>query len=173
MSDKFQGYQPDQNTHHSAVSGQTLEAAIADLDGFYTFAVGTRDGFSVLRDPIACKPAVMAETDDWVAMASEFRSLAQLPGVDDATVAARARELLANDGEIKRQFDNRSLTVSTLRTAVATSLGVDEEAIKKVVNATLILGTPRRYLLDQVRAELREQDDGSDSDVGAYFELSD
>ena len=88
-------------------------------------------------------------------------------------MAARARELLANDGEIKRQFDNRSLTVSTLRTAVATSLGVDEEAIKKVVNATLILGTPRRYLLDQVRAELREQDDGNDSDVGAYFELSD
>ncbi|MDD9902642.1 MAG: glutamine amidotransferase family protein [Rhodospirillaceae bacterium] len=65
---------------------EALEAAIADLDGFYTFAVGTRDGFSVLRDPIACKPAVMAETDDWVAMASEFRSLAQLPGVDDATV---------------------------------------------------------------------------------------
>ena len=63
-----------------------LEAAIIDLDGFYTFAVGTRDGFSVLRDPIACKPAVMAETDDWVAMASEFRALAQMPGVDDATV---------------------------------------------------------------------------------------
>ena len=48
--------------------------------------MGTRDGFSVLRDPIACKPAVMAETDDWVAMASEFRALAQLPGVADATV---------------------------------------------------------------------------------------
>ena len=45
-----------------------------DLDGFYTFAVGTADGFAVLRDPIACKPAVMAETDDWVAMASEYRA---------------------------------------------------------------------------------------------------
>ncbi len=65
---------------------EALEAAISDLDGFYTFAVGTRDGFSVLRDPIACKPAVMAETDDWVAMASEFRALAQLPGVEGATV---------------------------------------------------------------------------------------
>ena len=65
---------------------EALEASIKDLDGFYTFAVGTRDGFSVLRDPIACKPAVMAETDDWVAMASEFRSLAQLPGVKQATV---------------------------------------------------------------------------------------
>ena len=65
---------------------QALEAALTDLDGFYTFAVGTRDGFSVLRDPIACKPAVMAETDDWVAMASEFRALSDLPDVSHAKV---------------------------------------------------------------------------------------
>ena len=65
---------------------QALETAIKDLDGFYTFAIGTRDGFSVLRDPIACKPAVMAETDDWVAMASEFRALARMPDVTNATV---------------------------------------------------------------------------------------
>ena len=93
--------------------------------------------------------------------------------VDDATVAQRTRDLMLIDEEIRRQYRDGSLTVKTVRRAVATSLGVDEEAIKKVVNATLILGTPRRYLLDQVRAELREQDDGSDSDVGAYFELSD
>ena len=95
------------------------------------------------------------------------------------------------DEEIRRQYRDGSLTVGTVRRAVATGLGVDEEAIKKVVNATLILGTPRRYLLDQVRAELQAEgaapspaaqdaapppaapDDGSDSDVGAYFELSD
>ena len=65
---------------------QALETAIKDLDGFYTFAIGTREGFSVLRDPIACKPAVMAETDDWVAMASEFRALARMPDVTKATV---------------------------------------------------------------------------------------
>lgn len=69
-----------------ATIAEALEAALSDLDGFYTFAVGTRDGFSVLRDPIACKPAVMAETNDWVAMASEFRALAQLPGVEGASV---------------------------------------------------------------------------------------
>jgi glutamate synthase domain-containing protein 1 len=63
-----------------------LEAALEDLDGFYTFAIGTEDGFAALRDPIACKPAVLAETDDWVAMASEFRSLAHLPGVENAKV---------------------------------------------------------------------------------------
>jgi amidophosphoribosyltransferase len=63
-----------------------LERALQDLDGFYTFAIGTKDGFAVLRDPIACKPAVMAETDDWVAMASEFRAIAQLPGVDNANI---------------------------------------------------------------------------------------
>jgi glutamate synthase domain-containing protein 1 len=65
---------------------QALEGCLEDLDGFYTFAVGTADGFAVLRDPIACKPAVMAETDDWVAMASEYRAIAVLPGASDAVV---------------------------------------------------------------------------------------
>ncbi len=65
---------------------EALAAAIRDLDGFYTFAIGTRDGFAVLRDPIACKPAVLAETDDWVAMSSEFRAIAQLPGAENARV---------------------------------------------------------------------------------------
>jgi glutamate synthase domain-containing protein 1 len=63
---------------------QALEGCLDDLDGFYTFLVGTADGFAVLRDPIACKPAVLAETDDWVAMASEWRALAVLPGAADA-----------------------------------------------------------------------------------------
>jgi glutamate synthase domain-containing protein 1 len=65
---------------------QALNGCLQDLDGFYTFAVGTRDGFAVLRDPIACKPAVLAETDDWVAMASEYRAIAHLPGAERATV---------------------------------------------------------------------------------------
>ncbi|MDG4647775.1 glutamine amidotransferase family protein [Roseibacterium sp. SDUM158017] len=65
---------------------QALEAALARLDGFYTLTIGTRDGFAVLRDPIACKPAVLAETDRWVAMASEFRAIAQLPGVEAARI---------------------------------------------------------------------------------------
>ena len=65
---------------------QALQAALDDLDGFYTFAIGTADGFAVLRDPIACKPAVLAETDAYVAMASEFQALSGLPGIDDAEV---------------------------------------------------------------------------------------
>jgi glutamate synthase domain-containing protein 1 len=65
---------------------QALEGCLEDLDGFYTFAVGTADGFAVLRDPIACKPAVLAETDDWVAMASEYRAIATLPDADRATI---------------------------------------------------------------------------------------
>ena len=63
---------------------QALEGCLDDLDGFYTFAVGTAEGFAVLRDPIACKPAVLAETDEWVAMSSEWRSIAVLPGAADA-----------------------------------------------------------------------------------------
>ena len=65
---------------------QTLESALRDLDGFYTFAIGTMSGFAVLRDPIGCKPAVLAETDDYVAMASEFQALAELPGIDRAAI---------------------------------------------------------------------------------------
>ncbi len=65
---------------------EAMEAGLKDLDGFYTLTMGTRDGFAVLRDGIACKPAVLAETDDWVAMASEFRGLADLPGVAAAKV---------------------------------------------------------------------------------------
>ena len=63
---------------------QALEGCLDDLDGFYTLAVATADGFAVLRDPIACKPAVLAETDDWVAMGSEWRAIAVLPGSADA-----------------------------------------------------------------------------------------
>lgn len=65
---------------------EALEAGLRDLDGFFTFAIGTRTGFAVLRDGFACKPAVLAETGDWVAMASEFRSLAELPGVEHADI---------------------------------------------------------------------------------------
>src|SRR2546423_13194135 len=65
---------------------EALEGCLDDLDGFYTFLVGTADGFAVLRDPIACKPAVLAETDDWVAMASEYRAIAVLPGASDARI---------------------------------------------------------------------------------------
>jgi len=65
---------------------EALEDGIKDLDGFYTFLVGTHDGFAVVRDPIACKHAVMAETDDWVAMATEYRAIAHLPGADDAKI---------------------------------------------------------------------------------------
>jgi len=63
-----------------------LENGLKDLDGFYTFLVGTREGFAVIRDPIACKPAVIAETDDWAAMATEYRAIAPLPGVEQAKI---------------------------------------------------------------------------------------
>ena len=65
---------------------QALEASLSDLDGFYTFVVGTETGFAVLRDPISCKPAVMAETDQYVAFGSEYRALVGLPGIEAAHV---------------------------------------------------------------------------------------
>jgi glutamate synthase domain-containing protein 1 len=66
--------------------GEALESSLKDLDGFYTFVVGTEDGFGVLRDPIACKHAVMAETDQYVAFGTEFRALSALPGIEKAKI---------------------------------------------------------------------------------------
>ena len=66
--------------------GQALQKSLDDLDGFFTFVVGTKNGFGVIRDPIACKPAVMAETEQYVAFGSEYRALVNLPGIDRAKV---------------------------------------------------------------------------------------
>ncbi len=66
--------------------GDALQSALGELDGFYTFVVGTASGFGVLRDPVACKPAVLAETDRYVAFASEYRALVDLPGIEGAHI---------------------------------------------------------------------------------------
>jgi glutamate synthase domain-containing protein 1 len=70
--------------------GDDLETALINLgkvfDGFYTLVVTTADSMAVVRDPIACKPAIIAETDDYVAMASEYRALAALPGIETARI---------------------------------------------------------------------------------------
>ena len=65
---------------------QSLQKGLTELDGFYTFLVGTKNGFGVLRDPIACKPAVMAETQEYVAFGSEYRAFAKLPEIQSARV---------------------------------------------------------------------------------------
>jgi amidophosphoribosyltransferase len=71
---------------NGATLGEALTSSLDDLDGFFTFVVGTKDGFGVVRDPIACKPAVMAETDQYVAFGSEYRALVDLPGIETARV---------------------------------------------------------------------------------------
>jgi glutamate synthase domain-containing protein 1 len=65
---------------------KSLSSSLNDLDGFFTFVVGTKTGFAVLRDPIACKPAIMAESDDYVAFGSEYRALSVLPSIEKARV---------------------------------------------------------------------------------------
>jgi methylamine---glutamate N-methyltransferase subunit A len=71
-------------------SGKDVETGLKELcarfDGFYTLLVSNRDSFAVVRDAFACKPAIIAEADDWVAMASEYRALAGLPGVENARI---------------------------------------------------------------------------------------
>ena len=65
---------------------KTLTECLTDLDGFYTFIVGTNKGFAVLRDEIACKPAVIAENNDYVAVASEFQAISHLPYVNKSNI---------------------------------------------------------------------------------------
>ena len=65
---------------------ETLMDGLKDLDGFYTFISGTKNGMAIVRDEIACKPAVVAETNDYVAIASEFQAMAHLPGVNNAKI---------------------------------------------------------------------------------------
>jgi glutamate synthase domain-containing protein 1 len=63
-----------------------VQRGFSELDGFFTFLMGTDKELLIVRDAFACKPAVVAETDEYVAIASEFRSLAHLPGVRHAHV---------------------------------------------------------------------------------------
>ena len=65
---------------------ETLIDGLKDLDGFYTFISGTKNGLAIVRDEIACKPAVVAETKDYVAIASEFQAMAHLPNVNKAKI---------------------------------------------------------------------------------------
>ncbi|MGU7770375.1 amidophosphoribosyltransferase [Burkholderia sp. MR1-5-21] len=69
-----------------------LQKGFEELDGFYTFLMGTPTELALIRDPFACKPAVVAENDDYVAIASEFRSLAHLPDIKNAKVFEPAPE---------------------------------------------------------------------------------
>ena len=72
--------------HDGASLQQAMEGCLDALDGFYTFVIATEGGFGVLRDPIACKPAVVAETDRLVAFGTEYRALVDLPGIEAARV---------------------------------------------------------------------------------------
>jgi glutamate synthase domain-containing protein 1 len=101
------GFQTENDTEVAAAyltwkirQGESLPDALEDgkrdLDGFYTFCIGTADGFAVLRDPIACKHAVLAETDDWVAMATEYRAIAHLPEADTAKIWEPAPGVIYN-----------------------------------------------------------------------------
>jgi glutamate synthase domain-containing protein 1 len=71
-------------------AGDDLEEAtrwvMKEMDGFFTLVISTSDAMSVVRDAFACKPAVVAETDRYVAVASEYRALAELPDIATATV---------------------------------------------------------------------------------------
>ena len=63
-----------------------VQRGFSELDGFYTFLMGTDTEMLIVRDAFACKPAVVAETSAYVAISSEYRALAHLPGVKEARI---------------------------------------------------------------------------------------
>jgi len=63
-----------------------LKTVVSTMDGFFTLLVTTRTQFAVVRDAFACKPLVVAETSDYVAVGSEYCALAGLPGIEQADV---------------------------------------------------------------------------------------
>ena len=71
-------------------AGDDLEEAtrwvMKEMDGFFTLVITSDRAMSVVRDAFACKPAVVAVADGYVAVASEYRALAELPGIASATV---------------------------------------------------------------------------------------
>ncbi|HEY3942048.1 MAG TPA: hypothetical protein VGL60_06145 [Acidimicrobiales bacterium] len=75
---------------HRLAAGDDLEEAtrwvMKEMDGFFTLVITSAEGMSVVRDAFACKPAVVAEAPGYVAVASEYRALAELPGIADAVV---------------------------------------------------------------------------------------
>jgi len=65
---------------------EALRHVLKEFDGFFTLAVGAGLEFAVVRDAFACKPLVVAETAEYIATASEYQALAELPGIENARV---------------------------------------------------------------------------------------
>ncbi|HEV3162501.1 MAG TPA: glutamine phosphoribosylpyrophosphate amidotransferase [Isosphaeraceae bacterium] len=60
---------------------EALESSIADLDGAFSYLVISPEGLGVVRDRFGFKPLMVAETDEFVAVATEEIALRRaLPG---------------------------------------------------------------------------------------------
>jgi methylamine---glutamate N-methyltransferase subunit A len=60
---------------------EALSDSLADLDGAYNYLVATSEGLGIVRDRFGFKPLVIAETDAFVAVATEEIALRRaLPG---------------------------------------------------------------------------------------------
>jgi glutamate synthase domain-containing protein 1 len=66
--------------HRGATLEDAVRSSIDELDGCFTYLISSPDGIAVARDKFASKPCVVAESDSWVAIASEELALhAALP----------------------------------------------------------------------------------------------
>ena len=91
---------------------QAIESSFEELDGFFTFLMATAGKMVLVRDAFACKPAVVAETDDYVAVGSEFRALAHLPGVADANVYEPSPKMIYSWSVVEAEAPQTTAVVS-------------------------------------------------------------
>ena len=115
------------------ISARRWKRRSTDLDGFFTFVVGTKNGFGVVRDPIACKPAVMAETDRMSRSARNTARLPTCPASRTPRSGSRSRPTSIS-GSIERMharlsiFADDARCVSSTRRCITLKDGTNETA---------------------------------------------
>jgi glutamate synthase domain-containing protein 1 len=61
---------------------EALRASLDDFDGSFSYLAATADGLAYVKDRFGFKPLVVAETDDWVGIATEEIALRRALGRD-------------------------------------------------------------------------------------------
>jgi glutamate synthase domain-containing protein 1 len=74
---------------------EAVNASVRELDGSFTYLISTAEGFGIARDRFACKPGVVYEDDEIVAVASEEQAIYHAIGdMQGRTREVQAREVL-------------------------------------------------------------------------------
>jgi glutamine phosphoribosylpyrophosphate amidotransferase len=71
---------------HGRSLPEALEDSVDDLDGAFNYLVASADGLGIVRDRFGFKPLMLAESDDWIAVATEEIALRRALRADFAAI---------------------------------------------------------------------------------------